>query len=192
MSKLEFLRTTKLASLLLAVQFLPPLILFVGLDSSLKVGTAAAASLILAAFLTTHITVGWRDTRHRRHIEWGPLVFATTIVLGAVIHAAIADYFLLINMTRLLETLALLFFFIASGIAFGRILVSGTDKQLNFAIDVSSVVLGLCILLRLSGLGPTGNHHISRWLSLQYCYIGASTPRASASRPGCFLDSVWP
>jgi hypothetical protein len=144
----------KITALLLSVQVLPELFSYVGLDSSMSVGTAAATVIILVVFMATRVRSAAKYSKARWRIELGPVVFATTCVLLTLPHAAVANRFQQANVPRLLETLPLLFALLAGGVAFGRILLDAKDTDVANAVTVSFGFLCVSVFLRLTGLEP--------------------------------------
>jgi len=140
----------KPTALLLSVQVLPPLMLYVGADSSMAIGSAAAALVILIVYFLTQTT----SRNSGRHVEIGPFAIAAAVTLLAVPHAAVADFFQPTDVARLIKTLPLLFLFLSSGIAMGRILLKETDATMKRAIALSFTFLCVCVIFRVLGVQP--------------------------------------
>jgi hypothetical protein len=153
MSPPQFLTAIYLSILLLSVQMLPSLLRYLNLDSSMVVGTTAAALMILAIFVVTPLILNRYFHRHER-VQLGPFVASTAVTLLVIPHAAIADAFQSVNLKRLLETLPVLFLVISGGLALGRIMVKRPDREVRWAIGCSFVILSAAVLLRLCGLQP--------------------------------------
>jgi hypothetical protein len=144
-----------IAGLIMLAQFLPSLFLYLGIDNtSMASGTAAASFIILCIFLATRMVAYRLNSRVNSQIVILPFAAAAAFVLFAVPHAAIANYFLPIDISRLFKTLPLLFLLLTSGIALGEIMITAGDRELKFALTLSFSFLCLSIFLRIAQLQP--------------------------------------
>jgi hypothetical protein len=143
-----------LAFLIMSVQFLPSLPLYFEADTSMALGTAAAALMIILFFVATQATAYRFYAGAFGRIAIVPFAIAATIVLCAIPHAALADHFLPIDLARLFKTLPLLFLLLASGMVLGKVMAEANDGALRRALHLSFLIFFLSVLFRIAGLQP--------------------------------------
>jgi hypothetical protein len=146
--------TRKLALLLLTIQLLPSLLLYFDLDTSMALGTALAALLIILVFTFSRAVDSRCYAMSFGRLMLAPFAISAACVLWIIPHAALADHFLPIDFLRLLKTLPLLFLLLSSSIAFGEMLFDSDNERLDRALRVSFWVLCLAVLFRIVGLQP--------------------------------------
>jgi hypothetical protein len=143
-----------LALLLLTIQLLPSLLLYFALDTSMALGTALAALLIILIFVFSRAVDSRRYVTPFGRLVILPFAISATCVLCVIPHAALADHFLPIDFLRLSKTLPLLFLLLASSIAFGEMIFDSDNEDLGRALNVSFWVLCVIVLFRIVGLQP--------------------------------------
>jgi hypothetical protein len=153
-SKVRFLSVVKLTFVLLSVQILPSLLHYLSFDPSNAIGTVAVCSMILLVSIATQAyRLQYRRGPYVRS-EWGSILFAATIVLLVVPHAAIANNFQTTDLERFVKTLPLLFVLLGGGAALGHMLLGATDRELDMTLVISLFILSISVPLSIAGLQP--------------------------------------
>jgi hypothetical protein len=148
------LALVRAAFALLAAQFMPPLFLYVGLGSSLSLGTAAAILVIMSIYFASWAMSNRYAPAERLTFDISPWIFASACALVIVPHAAIAELFQSVELGRLLAVTPLLFMLVTGGILLGRMLLRARDAEMIWALRISFAVLCLALILRIAGLEP--------------------------------------
>ncbi|HEY1900566.1 MAG TPA: hypothetical protein VGG49_12300, partial [Steroidobacteraceae bacterium] len=131
--------------LLLSAQFLPPLPGYLFLASSMALGTALAAGVL--------IVVCWVNTALSGEECWSRLfdmdmstgLFVALVTALTLVHSIVADYFQPVDYGRCLPSLAMLALLLGGGITFGRALLASPERSVDIAVRVSFWVLCLVV-----------------------------------------------
>jgi hypothetical protein len=155
--KLDTLSPLVLTFLLLTVLILPTLPLYLGVATSMALGTTMAAAVIVFfcwfhGALRIHDAFGYTLNVC---VVPGVVVFFTTAVVLA--HSIVADAILSADITRTVASFIPLTFLLCGAIFFGRALLASSDKAINLAIRFSFWILCLVIVLQWTGIQPRAN-----------------------------------
>lgn len=143
-----------LTFLLLTVLLLPPLPLYLGVATSMALGTTIAAAVVVFlcwfnGALRAHDALGY--TLNYCVVPGVVVFFSTAVVLA---HSIVADAILPADIARTVASFIPLTFLLGGAILFGRALLESSDKAMNLAIRLSFWVLCLVIVLQWIGIQP--------------------------------------
>lgn len=135
-----------LGPMLLIVVFLPALIFYLGLSSSLALGTGMAALLLVG--------VGWAATSAPGRSMAAPAVLVAVIAAAIGLHLVGVAMHLPLDVARAATSLIPLALVIFGGCAMGHLLASAADAKIGRAVRLTFAVLCVASVMPALGVAP--------------------------------------
>lgn len=154
MAAYRVLSAPVVAILVLSAQLLPSLPFYLGIVGSMALGTTIAATIILF-FCWMHDLYSRRLWTHPAAIvSPGILLVVLASSAFALLHAAVADFFVAVDISRLIASLLPLALILGGGAALGKALSMLSHAQSDFVFRTSFWVLFCVMLLSFTPLQP--------------------------------------
>ncbi len=137
-----------LGFLLALVLFVPTLMLYVGLATSMALGACVVASVVIVASLAERPTFGIR----RQQLSVGTLILLVLTII--VFHLTIAISARPLDLPRATLSIIVLVLILVSGVGLGHLLDASCGLAMERAVYVCLGLMGVLGLLALSGFVP--------------------------------------
>ena len=176
--------------ILLSVEFLPPLPVYLQLNSSLAVGTISASCIaIILAIVSKSLTGEFPSTRSVLDFDASQIVFATALLLCIVVHGIVASILFPVDFRRFSLSLIPVVLLLGGSFGISRILRRATTFEIHTATWICFWIFIAIILLRLLRAEPsasifrkamfpfTETSHFALAFGAVYLYRCTSAPR---------------